>query len=264
MNKIALIYILTLIANTIDVLSYSIYIVGVKTKKLAISLALFQTVMIVSRVALYIQAPLLASLADEAILNKNVDELVIIFRNVIFMVSIGSLLGGVITPLFIDVFSSLTNYFERLGTIPKMLSSLILNIRKLPKKRVRMRGYKEFKEISFKEMPIGLIILNSVAIGVYSVGLLSSIYAGALAPEYRMTASQLSGMVVGGAAALFMIFVDPMIAVVTDQTLDGKRAPNYIKSLVFFLVIGDLIGTVLSQIMFIPLAKAIIYVIRGM
>lgn len=263
MDKVLLIYVLTLIANIIDVLSYSVFIVGVKTRKLAISNALFQAVMIISRVAIFIQAPLIGSIADEAILNNNVDDLALIFRNIIFVTTLGSLLGALFAPAFIDVFSSLTNYFERLGTIPKMISSLIFNINKVLEKKVRIESYKEFKNVSLDNMPKGLLILNALAISIYSVGLLSSIYAGALMPEYRMTASQLSGLIVGIGAALFMIFIDPMIAVITDQTMEGKMSPEYIKSLVFFLALADFVGTLISQVLFLPLTDLIIFAAKN-
>lgn len=262
MNKILLIYLLTVIANTIDILTYSVCIVGVKTGKLAVSNALFQIVMVVSRIATFIQAPLLGSIADDAIMTGNIDNLDLIFRNVIFMVSIGSLLGGLFTPIFIEMFSVLTNYFERIGTVPKMITGIIFNISKIPLKKISLQPYKKIKTVSIRDLPIRLIILNSLAISVYSVGLVSSIYAGVLAPEYTITANQLSGIVVGGAAALFMIFVDPMLAVITDQTMCGKMSPLYIRSLVFFLIIGDLIGTIISQIIFIPLSNMIIYIAK--
>lgn len=262
MNKIIVIYILTLIANTVDVLSYCICIVGVRTKKLAVSNALFQAVMTISRVAVFLQAPLLGSIADRAIITGNISQVEMIFRNVIFMVSIGSLMGGVLTPYFIVIFSLLTNYFEKVGTIPKMISSIFLNFKKISKRKINLDIYKNVKPISFKDMPRGLIVMNSLAISVYSVGLLSSIYAGVLDPDFTITANQLSGIVVGGAAALFMLFIDPMVAVITDQTLHGKMSAEYIESLVFFLVIGDFLGTIVSQIIFIPLAHIILFIAK--
>ena len=62
---------------------------------------------------------------------------------------------------------------------------------------------------------------------------------------------------------MFTIFVDPPGARVTDQAVNGQRPESYVRSVVFFLQLGKIVGTLLiAQLLFVPLAKYIMIVTK--
>jgi len=95
-------------------------------------------------------------------------------------------------------------------------------------------------------------------VSIYAIGVLSSLYAGALVPEYRVTATQLSGIVNGIATILLVLMVDPTCALITDQAVRGKRSENDVRSMIFYIVLGRILGTlIISQLIFMPSAEYI-------
>ena len=91
--------------------------------------------------------------------------------------------------------------------------------------------------------------------------------AGALIPAYRVTATQLSGIVNGIATILFTLMVDPIAAHITDQAARGQRKEADVRTVVFYVVMGRVVGTlILSQLLFVPGAfyiKAVTILVRG-
>src|SRR3546814_14339877 len=55
----------------------------------------------------------------------------------------------------------------------------------------------------------GILIANCLAQSLLAVGVVASLYAGYLAPEFRVTASQLSALIHGFATILPFRFIDP-------------------------------------------------------
>ena len=83
LNHIILVLILTVIIHFINTLAYSVRIVGVRTGKIAVSFALFNIVVLISRVANTIQAPLLAKTVERSLKLGTTSELLIVFRYVL-------------------------------------------------------------------------------------------------------------------------------------------------------------------------------------
>jgi hypothetical protein len=60
---------------------------------------------------------------------------------------------------------------------------------------------------------------------------------------------------------MFTVFVDPPGARITDQAVNGTRPVEDVRSVVFFLQLGKMFGTlVLAQLLIRPMAKYIIFV----
>ena len=91
---------------------------------------------------------------------------------------------------------------------------------------------------------------------------MAAIYAGTLVPQYRITASQLSGIINGVATILLAVVVDPQAAIITDQTLQGIREKQEATTMVAFLVGGKVLGTLLSQLIFLASAQIIVFITK--
>lgn len=259
-SRILIICILTMIIHCIDTLSYSTRIAGIRTKRLAVALSLFNIIVLVSRTSNMIQAPLVGSIVDQAIKygNKNV---LLDFRLIIFSATLGSTLGAAFIPTFINIFSYAINRLEIAGSVPNLLvQTLSIRGLKRVKKSISPPKKRYLSEVRHSGVPTKLILYHFVITSIYTVGVLASVYSGTIIPSYRLTASQLSGIINGMATILYAIVVDPTAAMITDQTLQGKRPYKDATAMVILLVLGKIGGTLLGQVIFIPAVDLIVHI----
>jgi hypothetical protein len=109
-------------------------------------------------------------------------------------------------------------------------------------------------------IPKGFLVANVIVTGIYTIGVLSALYAGALFPQYRSTAVLLSAIVNGFATVLVATIVDPTAARITDQALRGERSVRDVKLVVMWLAVTRFLGTLLAQVLFMPAALLIRWV----
>ncbi|MDI6605061.1 lipid II flippase Amj family protein [Aceticella autotrophica] len=259
-KRLLIVCFFTVIINLVDTLSYSIRPSGVMTRKLAVALSLFNIMAVMSRLSNMVQAPFLGSLVDLAIKTEKVHLLGTDMRFVLMSATLGALIGAPLMPTFVSLFTVAINGMEDAGTVPKLIIQLFRwkNFKNLRKKIVLPR-LSMLKGIWEADIPKSFLIYNVIITSIYTTGIVSSLYAGAIIPEYRITASQLSGIVNGFATILLTVIVDPVAALITDQALNGKKTQNDVNKMVILLVFGKILGTLLAQLVFIPAAYIILY-----
>jgi len=263
MNRIIVVAIFTGTIHMVDTLSYSVRLAGIKTKRLAMAISLFNIIVLISRTANMIQAPLLGSIVDNAINMQNTLALLGQFRWIILSATIGSILGALLLPSFVSLFAKGIITLEKTGSILQLIGTIIFQRptekikRNLKKPKLSM-----LKTLTLNKIPSTFLILNLIITSISTIGVLAAIYAGAIVPEYRITASQLSGIINGGATILLALVVDPQAAIITDQTLQGKRLEQEAKTMVAFLVGGKILGTILSQFIFVGAAEIVVLITK--
>lgn len=259
MTPLLIVCILTGIIHLTETAASSLRLAGVRTKQIATSLAFVNATLLVTRTSNMLQAPFLGGMVDHAILVGNPASLIASFRVVIFAAFIGNLLGAVLTPFFVAVFTPAIGRFEKVGSVPQLILEVFFprNLKAIFRK-FRLPSQASFRNLSLKDIPQGFLWTNLVVVSVYAIGVLSSLYAGALIPEFRITASQLSAIVNGIATILLVTLVDPTCAFITDQAVRGKRKEEDVRTMVFYIILGRVVGTlILSQILFLPAAEYI-------
>ncbi len=259
MNVLIFVCILTAIIHFTETLSSSMRLAGVRSKQVATSLAFINTAFLVSRMSNMLQAPMLGGMVDNAIRLNSPDSLAFNFRIIIFAAFIGNVLGAVLIPYFVYLFEKAIYVFEKVGSIPRLFLEAVkpVNIKKIVK-AFRLPNKNTFKNLKLKNMSTTFLWLNFLMVSIYAIGVLSSLYAGAQVPEFRTTASQLSGIVNGMATVLLALMVDPTCAFITDQAVRGKRDENDVRAMVFYIILGRILGTlVLAQLLFWPASEYI-------
>lgn len=108
-------------------------------------------------------------------------------------------------------------------------------------------------------LPIKVIALNVLAQALLTVGVVASLYAGYLFPEYRVTAAQLSAIVNGVATLLLFVLIDPQLSVMTDDVVAGAVGEPEFRRTVVWLSLSRIAGTVLAQALFLPAAWLVVY-----
>jgi len=255
-TQIAIVIILTVVINLITTLSYSVRIVGVRTGRIAISFALFNILVLVSRTANGFQAPLLAKTVENDI-KIGVSDNANIFRLIILSCSIATIIGAVLIPTFQRVLSKAVINFSVHKSMGKLVlhgfsKNGILYIRD----NLALPARENIAQIKFNdEFPWRIFILNTVAVAILTIGVLSAVYASYLNPDYRTTASNLSAFINGFATILMFAFIDPHLSSMTDDVTLGKCSEATFRKYIVYMTIARFIGTVLAQLLFLPGAE---------
>ena len=237
-------------------------IAGVRTRNIATSLSFVNATLLVSRMSNMLQAPILGGMVDTSVITHNTGTLLNEFRVIIFAAFIGNLIGALLVPFFVSVFTEGIKEFENIGSLPKLIITAFYpkNFLSMVKK-FRLPTKKTLEGISLHRLPKTFLILNVLMVSIYAIGVLSSLYAGARVPGYRVTATQLSGIVNGIATILLTLLVDPTCALITDQAIKGKRKEDDVRTMVYYIIAGRVLGTLLiSQLIFLPASDYIMNV----
>jgi hypothetical protein len=265
MNAILIVCFFTFLIHVTETMAYTLRLAGTRTGRIAIALSFVTSTLLVSRLSNMFQAPILGALVDGAILAGHpgaIDGLIMQFRWVIFSAFLGAAVGMLLTPTCITLFTAAIRSFAKTGSLPKT-AMMALRPRHLAGwlQAIRIPKWSMLKKVSIATLPKSFLILNLLVASIYTIGVLCALLAGALAPEFRSTAIQLSGIVNGLATIMFTLFVDPAGARITDEVARGTRPENDIISVVFFLQMGRLLGTlIIAQLLLLPFTHYILKV----
>lgn len=255
----------TFIIHMTETLAYCMRLAGIRTKQLAIAMSFVTSTLLISRLSNMFQAPLLGSLVDMAILEGSSSAIVSLehnFRVIILFAFFGAATGSFLAPSVVHAFQKGISHFLKYGSMPKLIvHSLAPSSIWSFVSHFRFPSLSMVKQVSWSRIPKGFLIINVFVTSIYCIGVLCSLAAGAHIPEFRSTAIQLSGIVNGMATIMFTLFVDPSGARVTDQVMHGVRPVDDVKSVIFFLQCGKMLGIlVVSQVFFYPLTHYIMWV----
>ena len=262
--QISIVLVLTFIIYIISTLAYSVRIVGVKTGRIAVSFAVFNVLALISRTATSIQAPLMAKTVESTIEIGNPQSLLIVFRWILVSTTVGTIVGALLMPTFIKVFGKAVESFSIYRSIPKLVfhgfSKSGVEQFKSSVTKPKKENLAQLK--SLKMIPKKIIVLNTIASSIATVGVLASLYAGCLNPKLRTTCSTLSTVINGVATILLFIFIDPFISMLTDDVIRGEYTELQFGRCIIFIVGGLIVGTVLAQFLLVPAAEVISFIAK--
>ncbi|HVU55760.1 MAG TPA: lipid II flippase Amj family protein [Puia sp.] len=260
-TQILIVLILTFLINLITTLSYSVRIVGIRTGRIAISFALFNILVLVSRTANGFQAPLLAKTVENDIKHGVFDN-TWVFRMVILSCTLATLLGALLIPTFQRVLSRAVINFSMHKSMGKLLlhgfsKAGVLYFRD----NLTIPARENISRIELnRDFPWRIFILNILAVAILTIGVLSAVYASYINPDYRTTASNLSAFINGFATILMFAFIDPHLSAMTDDVALGVTSEVTFRRYIVYMTIARLLGTLLAQILFLPGAAFLAWV----
>jgi Alternate to MurJ len=257
---------LNAVVQCIQLGAYAARIAGVRTGRIATAISLFSLFVTASRLANLFYAPIIGTISDraahalrtaasaEGVLRQFEWQL----RFIVLAGTFGTMLGALLLPVFLHLFMRGIAAFERLGSVPRAMLRLgdprvIVAIARA----LRLPTPQTAAEFSIRHVPWKLLAGNVVVTGIYAVGVQAAYYASLLdVPEAR-TALSLSGIINGIATISYTLIVDPTSAYITDQAVRGERTMGEVKSMVFYLALSAVAGTLLSQLILYPSALLI-------
>lgn len=284
MDRLLIVAALTAVIHFTNTLAYAVRISGVRTRRLATAFSLFNVIFLVASTANTIQAPILASIVemviktgqtqagvrvtDAQLVNSAEYQALLVslsddIRIVILAATVGTLIAAALIPAFVNIFNRAIFLFEETGSVPRMLGSIIISPRRFMKigGELYLPGRSSLQIASKKRIaiPKTFLFLNIIVTGVYTTGVLSAIYAGALFPGFRSTATLLSAVVNGIATILAATVVEPTAAAITDRAMREDRGDEDVKQMVLYLTLTRVVGTVFAQLIFLPAAYLVKY-----
>lgn len=264
-SQILWVLLLTFLINLISTLSYSVRIVGIRTRKIAVSFALFNVLVLISRTANGFQAPVLANIVEKTIgahQPNPIDQ----FYWILWMTSLATFVGALLIPSFQRLFSYAVVHFSQHKSMPKLLlAGLSPSGFHLIRSSTVVPNPLNITQLAHKgPIPWRVFGFNVIAVAVLTVGVSTSLYAGYLNPSLRTTSSNLSSVINGLATILMFLFIDPYLSILTDEVTEEKYKESAFRQQVVLMVIARLIGTLIAQLTFLPAAQLIVSVAEHM
>ncbi|MGM9987689.1 MAG: lipid II flippase family protein [Bacillaceae bacterium] len=257
-TKVLLISLFLLTITTIETLAYSTRIAGTRVKLIATAISLFSTLVMVSRFSTMLQQPLTAKLIAEA--PSKVNKLTFIeeqYRILIGVTSIGVVVGIILFPTFINIFSKAIILLSKEGGSIISLFSKQFNMNTLKKviRCFRLPRLRYLNGITLKTIPKRLFVMNVMISAIFTIGVLSSIYASMLVPSGSVQAAIMSSGIINGIATILLtVFIDPKASVLADRVMTQQNKYIYLKSYSLTMIGSKFVGTVVAQFLFIPAA----------
>jgi hypothetical protein len=263
--QLAFLCALTFVIHLIGALAYAVRIAGVRTRRIAMSFALFNVLVLLSRTSNAFQGPFLSKRIESSLIQAGGgDQLLSDFRWLLISASLAAVLGALAVPTFQRLFTAAVAHFQVNRSIPKLLLhafakggiSYIRDAATLPSSE-HVRGLARTAGI-----PVRVIALNVAAQALLTVGVFASLYAGYLDPQFRVTANSLSSVINGLATILLFVFIDPHLSIMTDDVMDGRTTEASFRRAVVWFSVSRAAGTLLAQLMFVPAASGVVLLAR--
>lgn len=266
---------ITFVVQGVTIGAYAARLAGVQTKRIATSISLFNLFVTAGRLANLFVIFFLGPLSDQAgnavsKLAGNPEAVAAwqhVFEMQLRLIVLAGTFGMIVFALFLPMFTYLfrrgVHSFEARGSVPHSLVRLlspkviadVLRAQRLP-------GPAELRRFDWRALPKRLLVFNTVVMCVYAIGVQASYLASVLDVAVARTSIGLSGVINGVGTIAFTLFVDPTSAIITDQAIHGKRSVEEVRSMVFYLSLTAIIGSLLSQAVLYPAAVIIEVVAR--
>ena len=258
-SQLIVICLLTAGINLIGTLAYAARIAGVRTRRIAMGFALFNILVLVSRTSNSFLGPFLAKRIETRLSQGGGDALLGDFHIVLASASIAVAVGIALVPTGQRLFARAIGYFQehRSTTLLVLRSASPAGLRSI-RDAIAMPHLDQLRELAKpRGVGWGVLLANCLAQALITVGVLASLYAGYLNPEFRVTASQLSAVINGFATILLFALIDPQLSVMTDDVIDGRVSEPLFRRTIVWISFSRLAGTLLAQAFFLPAAYAV-------
>ena len=249
--------------NALQIGAYAARLAGVMTGRVGTSISLFNLFVTASRFMNMGYAPMLGSISDAAgrivrspaLAGAEVDQYTWQMRAIVLAATAGSILGGMLLPTFAYGFVRGVSAFERRGSLPHAIARMVdPAVMRDVLGTLRLPPFDLFARFSLRNVPMRLLVGNVLVTGIYAAGVVASFLASVIRPDVARTALSASGLVNGIATIAFTLVVDPTSALIVDKAVKGEKTLHDVKTMVAYLALTAVLGTLLSQLILWPAA----------
>src|SRR5687767_13532936 len=119
--QLLVICILTFVIHLIGTLAYAVRIAGIRTRRIAMSFALFNILVLVSRTSNSFQGPFLAKRIEENLVADVANTLLSDFRWILMSATLATAVGALLIPTFQRMFGRAVLHFQVHRSVPQLL-----------------------------------------------------------------------------------------------------------------------------------------------
>ncbi|AZL57775.1 DUF2837 family protein [Tabrizicola piscis] len=262
--QLAVIVLLTFVIHLIGTLAYAFRIAGVRTGHIAIAFSLFNILVLLSRTSNSFQGPLLAKRIEIGIQDPSQFDPTFDYVLIISAASVATLVGGLLIPTFQRLTTIAVDSFHRSRSMPRLLfRSLTPRGLSVLTQSAAIPAFQNLEALKLPtNVPIKVIVMNFAVSALWSVGVIASIYAGLLEPDYRVTASSLSATINGVATIMMFMLIDPYLAGLTDDAAKGRVREDFFRKVIIWMILSRFLGTLAAQFLVWPSAHVIATIAR--
>ena len=257
------IFVLTVLINTIETSAYAARLAGVRTRQPALAGSLYNVLTLGSRAANGVAGPLLASLTDLAVQKQDTASLMGVYRLILLAASIGTVLSALGIPSLSHILARGIASYENRRSLPRVVvrATSVQGLWRIKDDLAapRLSAVRESRRSPF---PKRFLVASVLATAISTVSNAASMYASALVPEGARTAASLSPLLAGFGLLLTIFFVNPVAALVTDGALREQRPLKDVTYITIWQVGAQLIGTLVAQVLLSPAGWALATVAR--
>jgi hypothetical protein len=266
---------ITFVVQGVQIGAYAARLAGVQTKRIATSISLFNLLVTTGRLANLFMVFFVGPLSDQAgnaVTRLKADPSAVAswqnlfelqLRLIVLAGTLGMIVFALLLPMFTYLFRRGVRSFESRGSVPSSLSRFFSpSVLRDVIRSQHLPTLAQIRSFDVRAIPRRLLIFNTVVMCVYAIGVQASFLASVLDVRVARTAISLSGVINGVGTIAFTLFVDPTSSMITDQAIHGKRSVEEVRSMVFYLALTAIVGTLLSQLIFYPAAVIIEVVAR--
>ena len=117
-SQLTVICLLTFVIHLIGTLAYSVPLTGVRTRRIAVSFALFNVLVLISRTSNSFQGPFLAKRVEQNLAHPFSSALLTDFRWLLLSATSATLVGAFLIPTFQRLFSRAVLHFQVHRSMP--------------------------------------------------------------------------------------------------------------------------------------------------
>jgi hypothetical protein len=261
--QLLIIFVLTVLINTIDTSAYAARLAGVRTGHPALASSLYNVLTLGSRAANALAGPLLASLTDVAVRNQNTASLLTVYRLVVLAASVGTVIAALGIPSLSRILARGIAAYELRRSLPRVVvrGASVRGLWRMTSDLTppRLGAVTDSRRSPFRKR---FLIASVLTTAIAAVSNAAAMYASALVPEGARTAASLSPLLAGFGMVLSIFIVTPVAALVTDEALRDKRPLKDVTYITIWQVGAQLIGTLVAQLLLWPAGQAIAVVAR--
>lgn len=284
--RLMVVCLLNVFINLLTLTTNAARVSGAVTKRVATALSLFNVFQVSFRLLNMIYAPLMASIVDklagqrnpatlvfkfvfweftyydaQVTTQANLDIILIKLRFIVFSAALGSAIGFLLLPTFIEIYKDGIKAMERHGSIPNVVFAFMtrLSYWKALAKCFRKPSLLGINPLNIKVIPKTFLVFNMIGVSIWTIGVIASTYASVLNPDMVRTSIHLSGIINGIGTVCLFVLVEPVSSLLVDQVAAGKRPVDHVKIMVVWLAFGSIIGNLLGIVLLAPASAYILW-----
>ncbi len=155
------------------------------------------------------------------------------------------------------------SFYYRRSVIKVLLRLFGGNLFKHIKKSITKPAAENYTRLfNWHGIPSKMMFINVIVSAFSTITVLCCLYAGYLHPELRSTTTAFTGFTTGMALVLSLLFVEPQIALLSDEVVAGNNTEGQFRRFVTVVVFTRFTGTLLSLLLLVPMAYVIVWLAK--